>query len=75
MDVIRSLGAELWKMFVADLFLTLGALGTVLGLGLLLRLGVIAQDQAPYALAAVILVVLSAAVGFSVVRETKKKVR
>ena len=38
MDVIRALGATLWKMFAADLFLTLSALSTVAALGLLLAL-------------------------------------
>ena len=73
MDVIRALGAALWKMFAADLFLTLGALATVIGLGLLLRIGAMPVRQAPYVLAAVILGVLVTAVTLAMFREIHKR--
>ncbi|HEY1447867.1 MAG TPA: hypothetical protein VGF33_04980 [Caulobacteraceae bacterium] len=73
MDVIRALGAELWKMFAGDLFLTLGALATVLGLALLLGARALPADDAPYLLTAVILGVLVTAVGLSTTKEIKRK--
>jgi hypothetical protein len=75
MDVIRALGATLWKMFVADLFLTLGALATVIGLGLLLRLGALPVRQAPFVLAAVILGVLVTATNMAMIREIHKRTK
>jgi flagellar motor component MotA len=73
MDVIRALGAELWKMFVGDLFLTLGTLATVLGLVLLLGAHLAPAADAPYLLAAIIVGVFVAAVAMSTAREMKRK--
>ncbi|HEY7852468.1 MAG TPA: hypothetical protein VIB82_05790 [Caulobacteraceae bacterium] len=75
MDVIRALGAELWKMFAADLFLTLGALATVIGLGLLLHFGALPARQAPFVLAAIILGILVTAVNIAMIREILKRTR
>ena len=75
MDVIRALGAELWKMFAADLFLTLGALATVSGLGLLLHWGLLPVRQAPFVLAAVILAILITAINLAMVREIVKRTK
>ena len=75
MDVIRALGATLWKMFAADLFLTLSALGTVVGLGLLLHVGALPVRQAPFVLAAVILGVLVTAVNLAMIREILKRTK
>jgi hypothetical protein len=73
MDVIRALGAELWKMFAGDLFLTLGTLTTVFGLALLLGAHVTPPADAPYLLAATIVGVFVVAVAMSTVREIKRK--
>ena len=73
MDVIRALGAELWKMFAGDLFLTLGTLATVLGLALLLGAHLTPATDAPYLLAAIIVGVFVVAVGMSMAREIKRK--
>jgi hypothetical protein len=73
MDVIRALGATLWKMFVGDLVLTLGALAAVLGLALLLAARAVPASDAPYLLTVVILGVLVTAVGLSTTREIKRK--
>ena len=73
MDVIRALGAELWKMFAGDLFLTLGTLATVFGVALLLRATAATAAEAPYLLAAIIVGVFVVAVGMSMTREIKRK--
>jgi hypothetical protein len=73
MEVIGELGATLWKMFAADLFLTLGALATVAGLGLLLHFGILPVRQAPFVLAAIILGVLVTAISLAMVREIRKR--
>jgi len=73
MDVIRALGAELWKMFAGDLFLTLGTLATVFGLALLLGARVAPATEAPYLLTATIVGVFVAAVSMSATREIKRK--
>lgn len=73
MDVIRALGAELWKMFAGDLFLTLGTLTTVFGLALLLGAHGVPSTDAPYLLTAIIVGVFVAAVAMSTAREIKRK--
>jgi hypothetical protein len=75
MDVIRALGAELWKMFAGDLFLTLGTLATVFGLALLLGAHLAPATDVPYLLAAIIVGVFVVAVAMSTAREMKKKAR
>ena len=73
MDVIRALGATLWKMLAGDILLTLGALGSVLGVGLLAHTGVLPGADAPFLLAGLIVAVLVTAVGASTIRETRKR--
>ena len=73
MDVIRALGATLWKMFVGDLFLTLGALASVLGVAVLLAVRAVPVSNAPYLLTVVVLAVLVTAVSLSATREIKRK--
>jgi hypothetical protein len=75
MDVIRALGAELWKMFAGDLFLTLATLAAVLGLALLLGARIASAVDAPFMLAGVILAIFVAAVGLSTSKELRKKVK
>ncbi len=74
MDVIRALGAELWKMFAGDLFLTLGTLATVFGVAVLLGARTRPRPPGqPYLLAAIIVGVFVVAVAMSAVREIKRK--
>jgi hypothetical protein len=73
MDVIRALGAELWKMFAGDLFLTLATLAAVFALAVLLGARVAPAADAPFVLTVVILAVFAAAVGFSTSKEIKRK--
>ncbi|HEY2483061.1 MAG TPA: hypothetical protein VGI30_12825 [Caulobacteraceae bacterium] len=73
MDLIRALGAELWKMFAGDLFLTVATLATVLGLALLLTTRAAPAADAPFVLAGVIMAVFTAAVGLSTSKEIKRK--
>ena len=74
MEVISELGATLWKMFAADLFLTLGALATVAGVAGLLRLAILPARQAPFVLAAVILGVLVTAINLAMVKEIRRRI-
>lgn len=64
MSVLRELGAELWKMFAADLWLTLAAIGVVVAAGIGLQSGVLSQGAAPFVIAIGIL----AALAFGVLR-------
>ena len=73
MDVIRALGAELWKMFAGDLYLTLGTLAAVLGLALLLGAHALPAADAPYLLTAIVFGVFVAAVGLSATKEIRRK--
>jgi hypothetical protein len=73
MHVIRALGETLWKMFVGDLFLTLGTLGAMLGLAVLLIAHALPVADAPYLLTAVIFAVFVTAVSLSTAREIKRK--
>jgi hypothetical protein len=75
MDVIRALGAELWKMFAGDLFLTLATLAAVLGLALLMGVQALPAFDTPFVLAGAILAVFVFAVSLSSSKEIKKKVK
>jgi multisubunit Na+/H+ antiporter MnhC subunit len=70
---VRALGAELWKMFAGDLFLTLGTLATVAGVALLLRAHATPAPETPYLLAAIVVGVFVAAVVLSTAKEIKRK--
>jgi hypothetical protein len=73
MDVIRALGAEIWKMFAGDLYLTLGTLAGVLALALLLGVRAMPAADAPYLLTAIIFGVFVTAVGLSTAKEIRRK--
>jgi hypothetical protein len=67
-SVLRALGAEILKMFAADLWLTVTAVGVVAGVGLLLNGGIIGPGPASFLLAGGIL----AALGVGVVRGARR---
>lgn len=72
MDVIRAFVAELWKMFAADLLLSLGALACLAGVALGLHAHWLGA-AAPIVLAGAVLIVLAAAVARSTVVEIRKR--
>ena len=61
-EVLRALGATLFKMFAADLWLTLTALGAVGLCAAGLQVGFIRPDIAPFLLAGGVLLALAAGV-------------
>ena len=61
-EVVRALAATLFKMFAADRWLTLTALGTVGLCAAGLRIGFIRPDIAPFLLAGGVLFALAAGV-------------
>ena len=60
--VLRALGATLFKMFAADLWLTLMAVGTVGLCAAGLRIGLIGPSALPFLLAGGVLAALAAGV-------------
>jgi len=73
MDVIRAFGATLWKMFAADLVLTLGALASIVVLGVLTSARAVPPGDIPLMLAAMVFGVFVTAINLSVVREIRKR--
>jgi type IV secretory pathway VirB2 component (pilin) len=73
MGVIGGLLGVLWKMFAGDLYLSLAALAAVAVVGIALRLGELPAREAPYVLAAIILVVLATAINLALAKETRKR--
>jgi hypothetical protein len=69
MNVLRALGAEIFKMFAADLWLTLTAVAVVAGCAFALRAHATSPDALPFILAAGIL----AALAVGVVRGARRK--
>ena len=59
MSVLRALGAEIFKMFAADLWLTLAALATVVACAAGLRAHVISPELLPFGLAGGVLLALA----------------
>ena len=62
MSVLRALGAEIFKMFAADLWMTLTALGAVLVCAIGLRAHVIGAGALPFVLAGGVLIALGVGV-------------
>lgn len=62
MDVLRALAATIWKMFAADLWLTLTALAAVALFAVALRTGFLATGLLPFALAGGVLGALAVGV-------------
>lgn len=63
MDVLKALGAEIYKMFVADLWLTMTALATVAVCAGATKLGLIEPGLMPPLLAGGVLAALLVGVG------------
>lgn len=75
MDVIRAFLAELWKMFAADLLLTLGALVSLALVTLALRAHWLGPAAAPIVLAGAVLAVLTLAIARSTSAEIRRRSR
>jgi hypothetical protein len=73
MNVFRAFVAELWKMFAADLLLTLGALACLFAVALGLRAHWLGAPAAPLVLGAAILGVLVLAVTRATLIEITKR--
>ena len=73
MDVIRAFLAEIWKMFAADLLLTLGALACLVGVALGLRAHLFGASAAPFVLGGAVMAVFVLAVARSALIEMGRR--
>ena len=73
MDVVRALGAELWKMFAADLLLSVGALLSVLAVAVALRVGVLPASAAPFVLATLVVSLILTTANLAAAREFRRR--
>ena len=73
MNVIRAFLAEIWKMFAADLILTLGALACLVGVALGLQVHLLGAAAAPLVLGGAVMAVFVLAVARSALIEIGRR--
>ena len=73
MDVIRAFLAEIWKMFAADLLLTLGAIACLVGVALGLQTHLLGVTAAPVVLGGAVMGVFVLAVARSALIEMARR--